>query len=152
MRTLGERYWAKDDKYNYIEGLKGELGTGDYNTERIIEGWGEDTAAYVAASYNGGGMNDWYLPNNAEMVLVYKNLHKKDKKLRKKSNWDRITVGIVDEGASYYWTSEMSGKGKACAVDFTPLAGTATDKEMCTYEFWGKTYYSKERVRPIRKF
>lgn len=152
MKNLAEGYWAKDTKYSYMEGLKGGLGEGDFNTKNIIGAWGEDTAAGVAASYDGGGKNDWYLPNRAEMQLVYKNLHKKDKSLARKYSWDRFTFGIFDSGPQYYWTSEMSGKGKACTVHTGSLGGEASDAEMYTYEFVGSEYYAKERIRPIRKF
>lgn len=150
--NCGKRYWADATYANYMKGLKSGLGEGDFNTSSIINGWGEDTAAYVASTYNGGGKTDWYLPNRAEIDLIYKNLHKKDKKLKKKYGWELLTYGIFDD-SKWYWTSEMSGKDKVYILDGTRfLGGDIMEKEMYTYVFLGKEYYAKEYIRPIRKF
>ena len=57
-----------------------EIGGGSKNTDRIIAlntecdgGIKTDYAAYFARNYDGGGYNDWYLPNITEIELIHDN-------------------------------------------------------------------------------
>lgn len=56
-----------------ISGADGvTIGTGKQNTQDIINGCAEsDTAARLAASYNGGGKTDWFLPSEDELHALY---------------------------------------------------------------------------------
>ena len=47
------------------------IGSGAANTARIITVCGQDTAAGLAASYRGGGMDDWSLPSKDELAALY---------------------------------------------------------------------------------
>lgn len=46
------------------------LGNGASNTETLVTKCGKDSAAGLAASYSGGGMDDWFLPAADELQSV----------------------------------------------------------------------------------
>jgi hypothetical protein len=103
---LGEVNWGCYDKS--IPGATGiETGKGRINTAAIMKGCpGNKTAAFVAASYTGGGENDWYLPSKDELDLIYNNLIKKK---------------IDDSMYNIYWSSSEPveyGKTLAWSQDF----------------------------------
>ena len=69
------------------------VGLGYRNSIAIVnQGNGATTAAGTARAYTGGSLTDWYLPNTAELSLLY--------------NW-KATYGTGSEGfvARRYWTS-----------------------------------------------
>ena len=155
INRLTDRYWADDSEVNYMSGLKSGLGNGDFNTDNIIRVWGTDSAAWDARNYNGGGYTDWYLPTRDEMQLVYKVVGKKyGKKLQKKiPGFDYVNYGNWNTANwKDYWTSEMSSPGKAYKFDCNNIGGDSREREITTYVFMKKTYYSKNYVRPVRKF
>jgi hypothetical protein len=72
------------------------IGTGLSNTNAIIAVQGEvqtDYAAGLARAYNGGGYNDWYLPSQDELNILYE--------LRALPNG----VAIWGFTGDYYWSS-----------------------------------------------
>jgi hypothetical protein len=53
-----------------------DIGTGATNTNTIINVQGAtetDYAAGIAAAYDGGGFDDWFLPSVDELILMYQN-------------------------------------------------------------------------------
>lgn len=153
-KRLPERYWANPEQYNYISGLKGGLGEGDFNTENIIRVFGTDSAAYIATTYDAGGYDDWYLPTREEMSLAYKIAGKKyAKKIAKKvTGWKPICYSLMSSSQNC-WTSEMAGKGKAYIIDCSSfLGGKDFEREIYTYELFGKDYFQTNYIRPVRKF
>ncbi|MBU1718960.1 MAG: protein kinase, partial [Bacteroidetes bacterium] len=54
-----------------------DLGKGKTNTIRIVNSCGSSTAAGVCYTLNMNGHNDWYLPSQEELNLMYENLKKK---------------------------------------------------------------------------
>jgi len=66
------------------------IGTGRANTQIIIAACGADTAASLAASYRGGGKDDWFLPSRDELNALYR---------------QRKVVGGLAVG--YFWSSSQ---------------------------------------------
>ncbi len=103
------------------------IGMGRENTRIIIEACGGDTAAGIAASYRGGGKDDWFLPSEKELHALY---------------FQRKVVGGL--GTADYWTSSQAAglyrEVSAIRISFT----------------WGEIDdYPKEwdgPVRPVRAF
>ena len=102
------------------------VGTGKSNTQKITDKCKEPgTAANKAASYRGGGKNDWFLPSKDEAALMYKNLYESGK------------GDFVEEP---YWSSSEVDDSHAWYQGF--LSGSQTRD--------GKKY--EKHVRPIRAF
>jgi hypothetical protein len=101
-----------------------EIGEGNWNSNLIVENCLGDNAASVCLNLDYNKYDDWYLPNAAEMeqMLVYK----------------YIIGNFVP--SSYYWVSNKSGYTEAVAI----RALDGYDDAM--------PFYTKNRVRPIRKF
>ena len=150
-----------------VEGLKTELGTGDINTELLVEEFEEDSAAYYAANYSSGGKDDWYLGNVAEMQMCYKNLvdsgknRKKIDKLVELGKLDEFYStfwGYVKDGTICYFTSEQKDQSHCYTLCFSassfildggkPMAPENTWEAFSHSHIEGYTNY----VRPIRKF
>jgi hypothetical protein len=64
--------WAANDQG--ISGTGTAVGTGKRNTELIVERLGNGTAAQLCDALEFGGYNDWFLPSQDELDLMYKNL------------------------------------------------------------------------------
>ncbi len=151
-----------------VEGLQTELGTGDANTQKLVEEFEEDSAAYYAANYSSGGKDDWYLGNIAEMQMCYKNLVSKSSNQKKIDKL--VELGKIDQFYSRYWgyykeggticylTSEQKDKSNCYTLCFSssstlldggkPL-GVGNDWKAFKHSMLeGYTNY----VRPIRKF
>ncbi len=134
----------------YVSGavyVKTGLGNGMFNTELIVgamqdsaytaSSGSETTANYAARlcsvlsyEYNGVVFDDWYLPNNEEMVCMKENLT---------DNGIHIGGRTEDKGY-FYWTSW--GPSPEIAYAFHYSNGT-TD-----YISRSKSYY----IRPVRSF
>ena len=68
--TTWSTYDAKD------AGLQGSIGSGRKDTKIIVNHLGANEsgrAAQLAAAYQGGGYNDWFLPSFGELNLLYEN-------------------------------------------------------------------------------
>jgi hypothetical protein len=158
LEPTRETIWSNGTVF--ITNLSTELGEGDINTRGIIEILGENTAAYVASSYRGGGKNDWYLGNNKEMLVCYENLVQKGgqrKKARKVSGYVDMKKGFWDTENTSYWTSEMQSADKAFAIDLEKHLFEKGGKIHAPDILPGKTLFNLEYlhdypVRPIRKF
>ena len=92
------------------------IGGGAENTDDIIDllsyGGGINYAAFYARNFNQGGFDDWYLPNEAELMEFA-------------NNWDIIKITLEDLEYSYllnvinseqlFWTSNGYGEN---SIDF----------------------------------
>lgn len=150
-----------------VAGLKTELGTGDINTELLVEEFEEDSAAYYAATYSSGGKDDWYLGNVAEMKMCYKNLV--DSGRNKKKIDKLVELGKIEKFYSTYWewndagticylTSEQKDQSHCYTLCFSASSFTLDGgKPMApenTWEAFSHSYIKgyTNYVRPIRKF
>lgn len=79
------------------------VGDGKSNTNKIVNAQGKTGtyAAYLCYKYKNDGFKDWYLPSKDELDLLYD---------------QRNVVGGF--GATDYWSSSESSKGKAWEQEF----------------------------------
>ena len=94
-----------------------KIGSGKANTAALIEKMGTEAylnetgsekgmyAALAAATYDGGGYSDWFLPSSDEASFLMHNLNQDDKY--------KITSG------SNYWTSTEVEASKASSVEYS---------------------------------
>ena len=94
-----------------------EIGSGKANTAALIEKMGTEAylnetgsekgmyVALAAATYDGGGYSDWFLPSSDEAFSLMHNLNQDDKY--------KITSG------SNYWTSTEVEASKASSVEYS---------------------------------
>jgi uncharacterized Zn finger protein (UPF0148 family) len=158
LEPTRETIWSNGA--TFISNLRTELGEGDFNTHGVIEILGENTAAYVAANYRGGGKNDWYLGNNKEMSVCYENLVQKKsqrKKAKKVSGYVDMKKGFWDSDNTSYWTSEQQSADKAFAIDLQKYLFEKGGGIHASDILPGKTLFNLEYLhdwpaRPIRKF
>lgn len=145
-RDAGESQWG--GRCGRIGDLSSDLGAGAENTRKILafhealdnfsdtpEQCHEDNdgtiAAQLAANFQHGGHQDWFLPSEGELRLLYQNLH---------------AHGIGDFSEARYWSSSevpeghRSSESFAANVDFTDGGRWTTGKE------------TTMRVRPVRHF
>ena len=94
------------------------IGSGRYNTERLVEYMDIDGKAYSSAlsittaeyaakkclDYSYGGYDDWFLPSKDELNLIYHNLHKR---------------GLGSFANDYYWSSSEDSVYGAWRQDFS---------------------------------
>ena len=99
------------------------IGSGFRNTKMML-GTCTFGAANMAASYNGGGKSDWFLPSKDENNQLYA---------------QKTTVGGFE--ANYYWSSSEYSTGYALAESFNTGGPTYRTKS-------DSTFY----VRPVRAF
>ena len=132
-------YYRPDKENNNPIGTSLAVGSGKYNTERLVKymdmdgtaysySSGEDVKEYAARKcfdYSYGGYDDWFLPSKDELNLLSENLHKK---------------GLGSFDGSYYWSSSEYDAGSAWAQNFS------SGSQDLYYRYYGS------RVRPIRAF
>jgi hypothetical protein len=127
--SAGQDLKENDTDYAFREVSKTStaLGQGAENTKKILTAFPiakyPSTAAAAAASYRGGGHNDWYLPSKEELNKLYL---KKD-----------VVGGFLE---CDYWTSSEH-KGINAWVQLFPNGYQFLDKKM-----------DYDRVRAIRSF
>ena len=117
------------------------IGLGYLNSINIVtQGNGTTTAAGLARSYTGGGMSDWYLPDNAELNQLCK------------------------YSSGQAWTSDTT----VCTGSASPIAGFAPDyywssSEVDALNAWRQVFSNgsqgprlksenNKHVRPVRAF
>lgn len=85
-------YYRPDGRLNCFVGTTFAIGSGIYNTKRLVKYMDVEGKAYSDRSseamekyaarkcydYVCGGYNDWFLPSKAELNLLYENLYRKD--------------------------------------------------------------------------
>lgn len=132
-------YYRPDKENNNVVGTSLAVGSGKYNTERLVKHMDMDGKAYSASSgedvreyaarkcldYEHGGYDDWYLPSKEELNLMYENLHKN---------------GLGSFANNVYWSSSGYDDYWACEQRFDN-----------GYRYDYHRYYDF-RVRPIRAF
>ena len=113
----------------FIQANDSAIGSGEENTATIVAGLEDDEqsgrAAQVAADFEVGGYDDWFLPSRDELELMYEELHLQE---------------LGDFQDSNYWSSTEVGLERAMGQNFHSGLQTEWRKDF--------TYY----VRPIRAF
>jgi hypothetical protein len=85
-------------------------GAGKANTAAFIAACGPNRAASLAANYAGGGLTDWYLPAQDELILLYQN----------QALLNTATFGSFRLSGNYWSSSQVpTGPGRAFAQDMT---------------------------------
>ncbi|MBN2401065.1 MAG: DUF1566 domain-containing protein [Spirochaetes bacterium] len=118
--------WSNIDATEIGSAAQGTaIGTGLSNSNAIIAQAGHNaSAAKMCRDYAGGGLTDWFLPSQDELIKLFE---------------QRAVAGGIEADALYWSSSERSGDGeRAYALDTN---GAAYD---------GKS--SLNYVRPIRAF
>ena len=120
------------------------IGGGAENTDDIIDllsyGGGTNYAAFYARNFNQGGFDDWYLPNEAELMEFA-------------NNWDIIKITLEDLEYSYllnvinneqlFWTSNGYGENSIDLATASWLYVPSITPELKTELIW---------VLPVRAY
>ena len=122
--------WASGfDESFYIGANGSQIGSGEQNTATIVGALDGDEqtnrAAQVADAYEFDGYDDWFLPSEQELELMYETLKAED---------------VADFDGMVYWSSTENSVTHATGQSFS--SGMQTE--------WRKDY--RYRVRPIRAF
>ncbi len=101
------RQWCPEDAPGYDTYLPTgtAIGTGRANTQIVIAACGADTAAGLAASYRGGGEDDWFLPSRDELGELYRQ-RKEVGGLADDFFW---SSSQLDDDAYYAWFQYFDG-------------------------------------------
>ncbi len=81
--------------YTKTKSIGTSIGTGEYNTIRIMSYQGYNNYNYAAAlsdAYRGGGFSKWYLPSKDELNKLFLN---------------RVAIGGFNNNSSYWSSSEI---------------------------------------------
>ncbi len=126
---------------NLTVGTGTAIGTGEANTENLVESMGStginaytqsmgtttvSYAANICANYTGGKYDDWFLPSKDELNLMYENLYRK---------------GLGGFSSSYYWSSSEEFGG-----EYAWVQGFYYGDRL------GNLQSDACRVRPVRAF
>ena len=132
-------YYRPDGTNNNVVGTAQAIGSGRYNTERLVEYMDIDGKAYSNYSgeatyseyaakkcldYTDGVYDDWFLPSKDELDLMYQNLHKKG----------------LGSFVYAYWASSEDRSKDAWRQDF--FSGYQSSGSRFSYSY----------VRPVRAF
>ena len=131
-------YYRPDNKTNQIVGTSRYVGSGKYNTDELVKCMDIDGKAYSSSNgkavneyaarkcydYEYGGYDDWFLPSEDELNLVYENIHNK---------------GLGSFANSYYWSSSEIDADDAWFKKF-----------VFGYPDYDRSY--ERLVRPVRAF
>lgn len=132
-------YYRPDKENSNRIGTFLDVGSGKYNTERLVKQMDMDGKAYSDNSgegvkeyaarkcldYSNGGCDDWFLPSRDELNLMYENLHKN---------------GLGSFADDHYWSSSEYSASNAW---FQHFGGSYQDDNSRNIEY---------RVRPVRAF
>ena len=130
--------YYRPESVNLTVGTAFAIGSGKFNTERLVkymdidgkaysDGSGEGVKEYAARKcldYEYGGYDDWFLPSKDELNLMYENLHRKG----------------LGSFAYYDWSSSEYYESYALRQYFSSGSQNVGDRD---YE---------SRVRPVRAF
>jgi len=118
--------WALSDFYNTnITGTGTAIGTGKANTAAILAIHADAPAAKACANYDGGGLNDWFLPSIDELNEMYQ---------------ARSHLGI---STGYFWSSSQVDNLNALSQNFD---------NGYWFKDGSKKYNSFLNVRAVRAF
>lgn len=115
-------YYRPDGTNNTMVGTSQAIGSGRYNTERLVEYMDIEGEAYFFSSgttkaeyaakkcfdYSYGGYDDWFLPSKDELNLMYQNLHKRG----------LGSFATNNPYYDYYWSSSEDNSKKAWKYNF----------------------------------
>ena len=132
-------YYRPDKENSNRIGTFLDVGSGKYNTERLVKQMDMDGKAYSDNSgegvkeyaarkcldYSNGGCDDWFLPSRDELNLMYENLHKN---------------GLGSFADYSYWSSSEDDASNAWLQYFDYGDRYVSDRN------------SDYRVRPVRAF
>lgn len=133
--------YYRPENTNLTVGTAWSIGSGRYNTERLVKYMDIDGKAYSDSSgeavkeyaarkcfdYSYEGYGDWFLPSLGELSLMYANLHKE---------------GLGSFANYRYWSSSECNEVQACYQNFS--SGLQNGNPRATDNFFF--------VRPIRAF
>lgn len=153
--TSGGGWWCGSintcDENTYTWGCRGTsvstengIGKGMASTSNMISACPYVTAAYAARNYNGGGKDDWYLPNRAELSEMMN--FQDELNIKHGAGWLAGTYWTseqydVDRGRNYKTGGTAYGCWGLCWVTVHP-GFTREYKNNSAFKF----------VRPVRTF
>ncbi|MCL2230701.1 MAG: DUF1566 domain-containing protein [Treponema sp.] len=127
--------------FSNLAGTATALGTGRRNTAAMLAADPESPAALAAKNYNGGGLNDWFLPSQDELALLYN---------------QRSSVNI---STGFYWSSSQNSNSRAWEQNFATGATAGNAKSAppldpdAYYDEWNPAPSARaNNVRAIRAF
>jgi hypothetical protein len=105
-----------------------DIGKGDDNTENIVNTYGEldEIAAALCYNLNESGYNDWFLPSEYELVLIYSKL---------------ASIGLGGFSNHSYWSSTQADVVHAYTVDMNNGNSTFHKKEQTNRHTRAARYY-----------
>ncbi len=136
--------WSNIDNafVNGVDSLPADIGTGASNTDAIIAQTGHTaSAAQLCHDYAGGGLTDWYLPSENELLELYKISMGDPAENEHISNipeLDYRNLGI----SVWYWTSTESSSDSAERLQFE-WSGSGSNLKWKTVSM---------KVRAVRSF
>ena len=80
-----------------------------------------NSAAKLCLDYTGSGFDDWYLPSNGELNILYQNLREVNPALASISGAEEVYGST--RCCSYYWSSSESGEFGGWVLDHVGLHG-----------------------------
>ncbi|MCL2174749.1 MAG: DUF1566 domain-containing protein [Treponema sp.] len=117
------------------------LGTGRRNTNAMIAADPASPAALACKNFNGGGLNDWFLPSLDELNLMFN-----------QRNMTNMNSGI-------YWSSSQSNNSRAWDFNFSNGSSSSNNKAAppldpdAYYDEWNPAPSARaNNVRAIRAF
>lgn len=112
-----------------------EIGFGRENTASVIYACGTDTAAGIAAAYQGGGKSDWYLPTRDDLAALYEY---------------RATVGGLAEQEFWWSSSQAERRGEAAWQQWFGVDFSNQGRSVFAGDQWEYFKIANSRIRPVR--
>lgn len=127
--------YYRPESVNLIVGTAWSIGSGRYNTERLvkymdIEGKaysgssGEDVKEYAArkcSDYSYGGYDDWFLPSKDELNLMYRNLHKQGLGSLASGYWSSSEDNVYTAWERFFFNGSQSSSNRDCVSCVRPV-------------------------------
>jgi len=127
--------------FSNLTGTGTALGTGRRNTALMLAADPESPAASAAKNFSGGGQNDWFLPSQDELNLLYSQRH------------------LFNLSSGFYWSSSQSNASRAFEQNFANGSTSANAKSAppldpdAYYDEWNPAPTARgSNVRAIRAF
>lgn len=137
--TIGTAKWQNITDLGLatnVSGLGTVLGTGETNTQLIVNALGNGNyAAKMCDNYQQNGFTDWFLPSKDELIAIY-------------NFFDTCGCESVSPINNYWSSTQGANAGVAWNTDFT-VNGNTTQFNNLTFQL------QKDQeifVKPIRKF